>query len=420
MPSWSVQWNESLLAKTTERSEDMLQMYDVHWIGTASLPNKPGSEGNIYTDEELAPLHLLLKKMNCTALFLPDAIKKAHYYGMCKQVLWPAFHNIDLLDLSEAGFDKIVLEHTEGAIVSDWDQSRLDQWWSAYKKVNRIFCNKVCALITQPDSIIWVHDYHLSLLPKYIHTSETVQYGARRSKMIFFLHIPFPTSQIFRELECGEAILDGMLHSSVIGFHAFDHARHFLHSAKRIMGCDYDTLVGGLIGVQVDGGKRTVVVDISNVSIEADSTTKALANPSVLEFANEMKNKHDHRHLIAGVDVAQRLSGVALKLLAYERLLADYPVWQNKVTMIQKMLIPGSRRSDEIATLKQVRGLVTRIRNTFGHHVLEYSEYSGNLEVQERLALWLSCSVFMNTCVREGLNLYPLEYISHTIRQNFP
>merc|ERR1719203_1241779 len=68
-------------------------------------------------------------------------------------------------------------------------------------------------------------------------------------KMVFFLHIPFPTSQIFRELEFGEAILEGMLHADVVGFHAFDHARHFLNASKRILGLNYESLVGGLIGV---------------------------------------------------------------------------------------------------------------------------------------------------------------------------
>jgi len=406
---WCIEWNESLLAKTTERSQDILDTYSVHWIGTATLPEKPSGNSE-YSEEELEPLHKMLQQMNCTAIFLPNVIRKAHYYGMCKQVLWPAFHNIDLLDLSEAGFDQVALDLAKDSIISDWDQSGLNQWWSAYKQVNRIFCEKVCSLVTQADSTIWVHDYHLSLLPKYIHMQEIVTYGTRRSKMVFFLHIPFPTSQIFRELECGEAILEGMLHSSVIGFHAFDHARHFLHSAKRIMGCDYDTLTGGLIGVQVDG--RTVVVDISNVSIEPYTTSMNLKDPKVHEDAATIKANHQHRHIIAGVDVAQRLSGVALKLLAFEKLLTEYTVWQNKVVMIQRMIIPNSRRSDEIATLNQVRGLVSRIKASFGDHVLDYTEhYGSSLPIKERLSIWLASSCFMNTCVREGLNLHPMEYI---------
>jgi trehalose 6-phosphate synthase/phosphatase len=85
-------------------------------------------------------------------------------------------------------------------------------------------------------------------------------------RKVFFLYIPFPTSQIFRELECGEDILEGMLHADVVGFHAFDHVRHFLNASKRIMGLNYESLIGGLIGVNYTG--RTVLVSMSNVSIE--------------------------------------------------------------------------------------------------------------------------------------------------------
>jgi len=425
---WHVVWNESLLAKTTQRLPvgDITSQYDMHWIGTATLPQK--ADGSEYTDEELEPLHVKLKELECTVLFLPDDIRRAHYYGMCKQVLWPAFHNIDLLDLSEAGFDNIynvgnnnplvgdydaVQFSVSNSIVSDWDQSRLEDWWAAYRRVNRIFSDHVCSLVTHKtaESIIWVHDYHLSLLPKYIHTSEVIKYGCRRSKMVFFLHIPFPTSQIFRELECGDALLEGMLHSNIIGFHAFDHARHFLHSCKRIKGCDYDTLVGGLIGVKFD--KRVVVVDMSNVSIEVDQTMIGLEHPETHEICERYKTKYAKKHVIAGVDVAQRLSGVAQKLLAFERLLADYPVWQGKVVLIQRMLIPNTRRTDEISTLKQVRMLVNRIKNTFStHHVIDYMEFNqSSLRMHERLGLWLASDIYLSTVVREGLNLMPLEYI---------
>lgn len=430
---WDVVWNESLLAKTTQRLPvgDITAQYEMQWIGTATLPRK--ADGSSYTDEELKPLHAKLAELNCFVLFLPDDVRSAHYYGMCKQVLWPAFHNIDLLDLSEAGFDNIynnaanynnastlagdydaVQFSNDTSIVSDWDQSRLEDWWAAYKKVNRIFSDHVCSLVTHKaseESIVWVHDYHLSLLPKYIHTSEVIKYGYRRSKMVFFLHIPFPTSQIFRELECGDAILEGMLHSNIIGFHAFDHARHFLHSCKRIKGCDYDTLVGGLIGVKFE--KQVVVVDMSNVSIEVDQTQLVLELPETHEICERYKLKYANKQLIAGVDVAQRLSGVAQKLLAFERLLADYPVWQGKVVMIQRMLIPNTRKADEVSTLKQVRMLANRIKTTFSsHHVIDYMEYNqSSLKIHERLGLWLASDIYLSTVVREGLNLGPLEYI---------
>lgn len=282
--AWVVKWSESLIANT---DSVLNKNYAKHWIGTVSPP----SGASILTDADREEIDFLLKQMNCTALFLDTATISAHYLGMCKQVLWPAFHNVDLLDLSASGWgqrdvfgDEVAAANsasivssaaTTDALVgptaaadmgggapkalpstlasitnsiqdetpdSDWDQSRLDGWLESYAAVNRLFVD-VIAAHTQPGDIVWVHDYHLALLPKLLDADEHERYGSRRTKMVFFLHIPFPTSQIFRELECGEAILEGMLHADVVGFHAFDHARHFLNAGKRILGLSYESLV---------------------------------------------------------------------------------------------------------------------------------------------------------------------------------
>jgi trehalose 6-phosphate synthase/phosphatase len=116
------------------------------------------------------------------------------------------------------------------------------------------------------NDIIWVHDYHLSLLPRFLEELDILMTGRVMSRKVFSLHPPFSTLQSFRGLECDEAILQGILHANVIGFHAFDHARHFLNAAKRILGLDYESMVGGLIGVHFHN--NTVLVTISNVSIE--------------------------------------------------------------------------------------------------------------------------------------------------------
>lgn len=241
---WKASWSESLLAKT--EGSRVVSTYNSHWVGTVS-PHPP-----IQTQEDKDKVTALLAKMDCIPVFLEPTLAASHYNGFCKQVLWPAFHNIDLLDLSK--------EEMVG-----WDQSKLDGWWEAYQQVNRLFSHLMSNLVKQND-IIWVHDYHLSLLPQFLEELEILKTGRVMTRKVFFLHIPFATSQIFRELECGEAILQGILHANVVGFHAFDHARHFLNAAKRILGLDYESMVGGLIGVHFNC--KTVLVTISNVSIE--------------------------------------------------------------------------------------------------------------------------------------------------------
>ncbi len=395
---FTAKFSESLLAKTEQSG--VSKSYETGWIGTVSLDLK--------TDEEKNAVREVLKPLNCMPIFLDKNLRDSFYYGMCKQVLWPAFHNIDLLDISKSGWGNKGISDAPDA--NNWDQSRLDVWWGAYCEVNQVFSDTLMTII-KPHDKIWVHDYHLSLLPKLLHEAECSSLtGERTVQMVYFLHIPFPTSQVFRELEHGGEILEGMLHADVVGFHAFDHARHFLNAAKRILGLTHESLVGGLIGVRHRGTK--VLVTISNVSIETDVVQRALDSPSLPKEIEGIQEKYKERKIIAGVDVAQGLSGISLKLLAYERMLSDYPQWVGNVVLMQRNLIPSVRKADEIDTLNHVRHLVKRLKTNFGPDCINYDEIHGaSLPILERLALWSCSDVFMSACIREGLNLLPLEYV---------
>lgn len=407
---YSASFAESLIAKTEKAG--ISKSYGTKWIGTVSTP--------VNTIKEKDAIRKVLEPMNCIPIFFDKTTMDDFYIGMCKQVLWPAFHNIDLLDISKSGWGKksgnfntgndgMDIDQSSSSAGSNWDQSTLDCWWGAFCEVNHRFANTLASMIKSND-IVWVHDYHLSLLPEMLHKAEILTTGVRTVQMVFFLHIPFPTSQVFRELEHGESILEGMLHADVVGFHAFDHARHFLNASKRILGLSYESLVGGLIGVQYR--KTKVLVTISNVSIESDVVESVLSDPDVRTLSCNMKQKHLGRCIISGIDIAQGLSGISLKLLAFERLLTDYPNWQNRVVLAQICLIPGTREIDESDTLGHVRYLVRRIQNAFGPGVIDYHEVKGSyLPIKERLVLWLSSDVFMSTPIREGLNLLPLEYV---------
>ena len=393
---WQASWSESILARS--EGSQILSTYQGHWVGTVTtLPP-------LQTDADREIVRGILEQMKCIPIFLDPAVRQSHYYGFCKQVLWPAFHNIDLLDMSTCGF---LSDPT--SVASDWDQGRLEDWWHAYIAVNEEFSTKMTSMLRSGD-IVWIHDYHLSLLPQKLTSWEVSKFGKKVTRKVFFLHIPFPTSQIFRELECGEKILTGMLHADVVGFHAFDHARHFLNAAKRILGLNYESLAGGLIGVNFEGS--TVLVSMSNVSIEPRMIDAALMLPSVQIGRDQIKRMHAGRTIISGVDIGQRLSGASLKLLAYERLLQDYPSWQPHVVMVQRILLPGSRRADEELTTKELRALVQRIQEKFGTAVIDYQEIIGSsLPMDQRLALWRASDILMSTAIREGLNHWPMEFI---------
>ena len=132
----------------------------------------------------------------------------------------------------------------------------------------------------------------------------------------------------------------------------------------------------------------------------------------VSEGTVQLRQKHNSRTIIAGVDVAQRLSGISLKLLAFQKLLHDYPVYIGKVVLVQKCLLPGSRSADEDATMKEIRALVQCIKTQYGPAVIDCEEIRGNsLPIVQRLSLWKAASVLMLTPIREGFNFLPMEYV---------
>jgi trehalose 6-phosphate synthase/phosphatase len=134
--------------------------------------------------------------------------------------------------------------------------------------------------------------------------------------------------------------------------------------------------------------------------------------PSAIAGEAVLRSKHAGRMIIAGLDSAQYLSGVELKLSVYEMLLHDSPTWRDKLVLVQRCLIPGARRLDEANTIRKIRILVNQIKSKYGDAVIDYEEVIGStLQVDQRLALWRAADCLLNTEVRCGLNLWPLEFV---------
>jgi trehalose 6-phosphate synthase len=123
-------------------------------------------------------------------------------------ILWPLFH------------------YHPGEITFD------ESAWSAYTEANRLFA-KAIAKDVEDNDMVWVHDYHLMLLPAMLR--EEIGNTKKNVKLGFFLHTPFPSSEIYRILPVRNEILLGVLHCDLIGFHTYDYARHFLSSCSRIL-----------------------------------------------------------------------------------------------------------------------------------------------------------------------------------------
>lgn len=394
--SWSATWNRDSLISRSEGS--IAESMHVRWVGCVTHQARDDLED--LSDDDKREITDVLAKMDCIPVFIDRELAADHYQGYCKNKLWPMFHNVDILDIYTSVWDR-------GEVIQWKEERNNGKWWGAYQQVNLLLATCVGELCAKNDTV-WVHDYHLLLFPSYL-ARQCKEKDMKRPSMVFFLHVPFPTSEIFRELSHGPQLLEGVLDVDVVGFHSFDHARHFLNACKRFLGLTYQSRRGGNLGVDYRG--RNVVITISHVGIENKAIRDVIADPEVHEAARQLREKHAGKILIGGNDVCQRLSGVPLKLLAFEQFFSTCTSWKDRLVLVQRCHLTNSREGDQEYSSGEIRQLVKRITEQHGADVIDYEESTSALSLRDRIIMWLACDILMVTSIREGLNLKPLEYV---------
>lgn len=349
------------LRKTTE----------FQWYGWPGLHIPEGETGPI--------TQRLQEEYKAIPVFIDDELADRYYNGFANSILWPLFH------------------YHPGEITFD------ESAWEAYKDVNRIFA-KTMAKDLQDGDLIWVQDYHLMLLPEMLR--EEIGTSKKNVKIGFFLHTPFPSSEIYRILPVREAILQGLLHCDLIGFHTYDYARHFLSSCARIL--ETPTTPNG-----VDFLGKYVTVAAFPIGIEPDTFVEALEKPSVKARIAQLERKFEGVKLIVGIDRLDYIKGVPHKLHALEVFLTEHPEWVGKVVLVQ-VAVPSREDVEEYQNLRAVvNELVGRINGKFGTiefmpiHFLHQS-----VPFDEMTALYAVSDVCLVSSTRDGMNLVSYEYIA--------
>jgi trehalose 6-phosphate synthase/phosphatase len=239
------------------------------------------------------------------------------------------------------------------------------------------------------------------------------------AKIGFFLHAPFPASDVWRTVAVRLELLRSLLNVDLVGFLLSEYARNVLTCCKRMLGLEYEFQKGGFLGVEYEG--RHVHVQICTFGIspkQVDRWLKApefVVTPNAADVALFDVCSRPHRMpghvLLGGLDYLDRLKGVAAKLLAWEALLRDYPHYRQGYTLVQVCV--GARNRIALNTAPAVeaelRGIVARINATFPGSV--HFEVRSHLTPIERLRLWCACSVLLVTALREAINVFPLEYV---------
>jgi trehalose 6-phosphate synthase/phosphatase len=330
--------------------------------------------------------HDLFEGFRCVPTFLPPELRSRFYHGFCKQQLRPPFHYMLPLSPELGGrFDRVL--------------------WQAYVSVNKIFADKIMEVISPDEDFVWVHDYHLMVLPTFLRKR------FNRVKLGFFLHSPFPSSEIYKTLPVREELLRSLLNADLVGFHTFDYARHFLSCCSRMLGLKYESQ-RGYIALEYYG--RTVTVKILPVGVHLQQLQSVLNLPETgVKVADLLKQFcHRNRLLLLGVDDMDIFKGISLKLLAFEQLLMQHPGWRGRVVLVQIANPARGKGKDVKEVQEETDGMVRRINSAFGQP--DYQPViliDRPLQFYERMAYYVVAECCLVTAVRDGMNLIPYEYI---------
>ncbi len=312
------------------------------------------------------------ERMRFEAVPLSAREVNRYYDGFSNRTLWPLLHYF-------VGLTRIDL-----------------QTWKAYEAVNRRFA-EVAVRAHEPGALVWVHDYQLMLVPAFIREARP------DARIGFFLHVPFPASDVLRVLPWVRDLLRGLLAADLIGFHVRSYAQNFLRSAERLLGCEVDVTAGLVRFEGRDVAVRSLPVGIDAASVEG--LARRDAAPAAI-------GPRVPRHIL-GVDRLDYTKGIAQRLLAIERLLERHPEHKRRIIFTQ-ILVPSRERVQEYDTLKrEIDETVGRINGRFsepGWMPIRYRVRS--LPIPELVALYRDSDVALVTPLRDGMNLVAKEYVA--------
>ena len=348
------------------------------WIGWSGL-----TEEEIPTELE-DKIDEALAKHGSSKVKLTTEEVDGFYYGFSNRTIWPLFHYF--------------LEYAEFELAS----------WNTYKAVNQKFADAILKEADE-DDIIWVHDYQLMLVPQMVREERPdISIG-------FFLHIPFPSYEIFRTLPWREEVLMGLLGSDLIGFHTYDYERHFLSSVRRILGLEvsFNDIYSDDRVVKVDS--FPMGIDYAKFS-EAAKQHQSLSKKDQSELQRRL-NKHkeaspDAKFLLS-IDRLDYSKGIAKRLNAYEYFLKKYPQYKEKVRLII-LAVPSRSNVPQYQLLKrEIDELVGRINGelaTVSWTPIWY--FYRSMPFDNLIDLYTSCDIAWLTPIRDGMNLVAKEYIA--------
>ncbi|KAJ5981493.1 hypothetical protein N7522_013914 [Penicillium canescens] len=342
---------------------------DYLWLGWPGVEINERDRGSV--DEALA-------KENAAAVYLEENLAQNHYNRFSNGVLWPTLHY-----QSEVSFD--------------------NETWDAYQRVNQIFADRISEEAADGD-LIWVHDYHLLLVPRLLRDCLRAQ--NKRCPIGFSLHTPFPADDFWRGLPVQKQLLDGVLGSDIIGFHTDEYKANFSGACGSHLGA-------GVEGSNIHYNGRTIRFDKYVVGIDCGRFADTIAEPEVQTRIQELEAQYKDKTIIIGVDRMDYTKGLPEKMEGFRVFLDEHPELSEKVVLIQ-IAIPSRedvKKYQELeAEVSKLVGQITGKYATPQSTPLLYIHRS--VSFAELTALYSVSDVCLLTSRRDGMNLVASEYVA--------
>lgn len=344
-------------------------------------PNKVGYQFEwmgILTDDIDAEKIVQLKnepssQLPCHPIIVPLKKYDLYYNSYSNNVLWPLFH-----------YERSLVRHSK-------------EGWDAYVEVNQLVADAIIEEV-QDDDTLWIHDFHLFLVAGMVKAKKS------KLKIGFFLHIPFPSSEIFRELPERKEILQSLLCCDLVGFHDLSYLNHFRSSIQRILG-------------EIHTNEKQW--GAYPISIDTEHFISLTQTPEAQEFVERYKKDKKNMKWILGVDRLDHIKGLILKFRAFRLFLKRYPEERGKVQMVQ-IVIPSRTDVPAYQELKmQIEQIVSSINGEFGspsYTPISYLFHS--VSENELSALYQISEVLHISSRRDGMNLVSLEYVMSQVEES--
>ena len=351
------------------------------WFGWAGVPGPAGPMRSA--------LSAAGREAGCEleAISLTAEEVRAFYHGFSNEVVWPLFHDMSSL----CNFDPL--------------------YWKAYQSVNRKYARAVASRTVAGD-FVWVHDYHL------MNVAAQMRAAGSRAPVGFFLHIPFPSPDVFSKLPWRAPLLRALLRYDLVGFQTVHDRRNFTACLRLLKEDVHFEARGSVVTVRTADSRTRV--GAFPISIDYNAFLRSAAAPEVAAKARELHALLPRRRLVLGIDRLDYTKGIALRLQAFKALLERYPSMREKVSLIQ-VVVPSREDVPEYARMKtEIEQLVGRINGAFarpGGWVPVWYEYR-SLAPLELLAYYRAADIALITPLKDGMNLVAKEYCACSIEED--